>query len=75
MFLPSYALLRKCERLWNPSGDFWGNFEVSQGPSVWERLKALKHNVIVEPAGSNQIEFEEKKQEYMDSVDHRGGCM
>jgi Rad3-related DNA helicase len=81
VFLPSYALLRKCERLWNPDGNrssrlaFWSQFEDSSGPSVWERLKALKHNVIVEPSGSNQTEFEEKKQEYMDSVDRFGGCV
>lgn len=75
VFLPNYALLRKCERLWNPSGDFWGHFEESHGPSVWERLRVLKHKVIMEPSGGNQVEFEEKKQEYMDSVDQRGGCM
>ena len=83
VFLPSYSLLRKCEKLWNPAGtqsgrnrSFWATqFEESNGPSVWDRLKALKHNVIMEPSGSNQTEFEEKKQEYMDSVDQLGGCV
>ena len=83
VFLPSYSLLRKCEKLWNPAGSqsgrsrsFWATqFEESKGPSVWDRLKPLKHNVIMEPSGSNQTEFEEKKQEYMDSVDQLGGCV
>lgn len=81
VFLPSYALLRKCERLWNPSGSgsnrrtFWSQVEESEGPSVWDRLKALKHNVIMEPSGSDQTEFEEKKREYMNSVDQHGGCV
>ena len=42
---------------------------------MWDRLKALKHNVIMEPSGSNQTLFEENKQEYMDSVDQQGGCV
>lgn len=80
VFLPSYSLLRKCERLWNPAGNrsnrrFWSQFDSSDGPSVWDRLEALRHHVIMEPSGSNQAEFEEKKQEYMDSVDQRGGCV
>ena len=81
VFLPSYALLRKCERLWNPDGyrqnrrTFWSqNDDADDGPSVWDRLKELKHNVIVEPSG-NQDAFEEKKQEYMDSVTTLGGCV
>jgi Rad3-related DNA helicase len=82
VFLPSYALLRKCERLWNPAGSgsnrraYWSQFEgASNAPSIFDRLRTLKHNVIMEPSGSNQTEFEEKKQEYMESVDRLGGCV
>ena len=82
VFLPSYALLRKCERVWNPNGfrqnnrrSFWAqDDDTDSGPSVWDRLKELKHNVVVEPSG-NQDEFEQKKQEYMDSVKNMGGCV
>lgn len=85
VFLPSYALLRKCERLWNPNkyrrnnrrGWWTQNDEDSDddaGPSVWDRLKAVKYNVVVEPSGS-QDAFEEKKAEYMDSVKTLGGCV
>lgn len=80
VFLPSYALLRRCERMWNPAGNsnrraYYSQFDVSDGPSVWDRLKDLKHNVIVEPSGGGQTEFDEKKKEYMDSVDKRRGCV
>jgi hypothetical protein len=34
----------------------------------------VKHNVVVEPSGS-QDEFEEKKQEYMHTVRTKGGCV
>ncbi|KAL9186838.1 hypothetical protein ACHAXT_010558 [Thalassiosira profunda] len=84
VFLPSYALLRKCERCWNPNSfrrnnrrGWWNQNDESDdegGPSVWDRLKAVKHNVIVEPSGSQDL-FEEKKQEYMDSVKTMGGCV
>eukprot|EP00804_Cyclotella_cryptica_P007195 CCRYP_009729-RA/>CCRYP_009729-RA protein AED:0.21 eAED:0.21 QI:131/1/1/1/0.87/0.77/9/1400/1710 len=81
VFLPSYNLLGKCERLWNPAGNtrynrraFWSQ-EESTEPSVWDRLRALKHNVIVEPSGGAQAEFEEKKREYMESVENHGGCV
>ena len=83
IFLPSYALLHKCERVWNPNGNntrsFWnqryGN--DSDEPSVFNRLEAIKHNVIVEPNGPNggQDMFEAKKEEYMESVRVRGGCV
>jgi len=81
VFLPSYAVLRKCERTWNPNSfrqnrrGWWSkNDETDDGNSVWDRLTAMKHKVIVEPTGS-QDEFEEKKQEYMDSVKTNGGCI
>ena len=83
IFLPSYSLLGKCERLWNPAGNttrsnrrtFWSQFEESNEPSVWDRLRALKHSVIVEPSGGDQTEFEEKKREYMKSVENHGGSV
>lgn len=83
VFLPSYALLGKCERLWNPTSStirfnrrtFWSQFEDSNEPSVWDRLRALKHNVIVEPSGGDQTDFEEKKLEYMKTVENHGGCV
>lgn len=81
VFLPSYALLRKCERSWNPNGygqnrgGWWAqNDEPDDGQSVWDRLKAAKHNIVVEPSGS-QDEFEERKEEYMESVRTKGGCV
>lgn len=83
VFLPSYALLRKCERLWNPDGfcrqnsrrSWWQQEDESDdGPSVFDRLKAIKHNVIVEPSG-DQDAFEEKRQEYMETVRTKGGCV
>jgi len=83
VFLPSYALLRKCERLWNPDGfrrqnsrrSWWQQEEESDdGPSVFDRLKAMKHNVIVEPSG-DQDAFEVKRQEYMETVRTKGGCV
>ena len=82
VFLPSYALLRKCERAWNPNsfgrnrGAWWSQNDGAEtgGPSVWDRLTALKHNVIVEPTGGQDV-FEQKKQEYMDCVKNQGGCI
>jgi len=83
VFLPSYALLRKCEKQWNPNSfrqnnrrSFWSQHEdnMDDGESIWDRLKELKHNVIVEPTGG-QDSFEEAKQEYMDSVKNKGGCV
>ena len=81
VFLPSYSLLRKCERLWNPNSyrqnrrAWWQNEESSDsGPSVFDRLKTKKHNVIVEPSG-DQDAFEEKRQEYMETVRTKGGCV
>lgn len=41
---------------------------------MWDRLLVLKHNVVVEPSGG-QDEFEMKKQEYMESVRTKGGCV
>lgn len=82
VFLPSYSLLRKCERAWNPDSfrrqnrrAWWSqNDEQDTGDSVWDRLTALKHNVVVEPSGS-QSAFEEAKEEYMESVRTDGGCI
>lgn len=81
MFLPSYSLLRKCERVWNPNHFVrqkhpWGSQlnEVDAGPSVWDRLIHAKHNVVVEPSGG-QEDFEEKKREYMETVRTKGGCV
>ena len=81
MFLPSYSLLRKCERIWNPNHFVrqrrpWGSQldEVDAGPSVWDRLIHAKHKVVVEPSGG-QEEFEEKKREYMETVRTKGGCV
>jgi hypothetical protein len=48
--------------------------EIDDGPSIWDRLKDLKHNVVVEPSGS-QDEFEEKKREYMETIRTKGGCV
>jgi Fanconi anemia group J protein len=83
VFLPSYSLLRKCERLWNPNSyrqnrrAWWQNEEIepsSAGPTVFDRLRKKKHNVIVEPSG-DQDAFEEKRQEYMETVRTKGGCV
>jgi len=84
VFFPSYALLKKCEKLWNPrsynnnrGASFWMSQRERDYPdetSVWNRLKALKHNVVVESSGS-QDEFEERKEEYMNSVKMLGGCV
>lgn len=81
VFLPSYSLLRKCERLWNPdSGNTqsscWSDRfrDPSEEPSIWDRLKAAKHNVVVEPSGGQDL-FEAKKEEYMESVRIFGGCV
>jgi hypothetical protein len=84
VFFPSYALLRKCERLWNPrsynsrgGASFWMSQRERDYPdetSVWSRLRAAKHNVVVESSGS-QEEFEARKEEYMDSVKTLGGCI
>ncbi len=83
VFFPSYALLKKCERLWNPKSynnrgaSFWMSQRERDYPdedSVWSRLKALKHNVVVESSGS-QDEFEERKADYMNSVKTMGGCV
>ena len=83
VFFPSYALLKKCERLWNPKSynnrgaSFWMNQRERDYPdetSVWSRLKALKHNVVVESSGSQDV-FEERKEEYMNSVKTLGGCV
>jgi len=81
VFLPSYSLLRKCERLWNPDigntqSSFWSDRfrDPSEEPSIWDRLKAAKHNVVVEPSGGQDL-FEAKKEEYMESVRIFGGCV
>jgi Rad3-related DNA helicase len=81
IFLPSYSLLRKCEKAWNPNSfgqnrrGWWSqNDQTGDGNSVWDRLEALKHKVIVEPSG-NQDLFEEKKEEYMETVRTNKGCV
>ena len=84
VFFPSYALLKKCEKLWNPrsynnrgGASFWMSQRERDYPdenSVWSRLKALKHNVVVESSGSQDV-FEERKEEYMNSVKMMGGCV
>ena len=83
IFFPSYALLKKCEKLWNPrsysnrGSSFWMSQrerDYLDGNSVWNRLKAAKHNVVVESSGT-QDKFEERKEEYMNSVKTMGGCV
>jgi Rad3-related DNA helicase len=77
VFLPSYSLLRKCEKIWNPdlrynpTAVFQGS---SAAASVWERLHNSKGKVIVEPTGT-QTDFEAARDEYASAIRETGNCV
>lgn len=74
VFLPSYSLLRKCVKSWNPTASQrrW-NMDVG-GETVWDRFLSSKGKVIVEPSGS-QSKFEEARDEYADTIQTTGNCI
>lgn len=79
VFVPSYALLRKCVKQWNPyasSRGGWGadNYVDSDGRTIWDRFEGSKGKVVVEPTGS-QTKFEEARDEYADTIRETGKCI
>jgi len=77
VFLPSYSLLRKCVKNWNPSASQgrWGMESYADNvESVWDRLLDSKGKVIVEPSGS-QAKFEEARDDYADTIRATGNCI
>ena len=78
VFIPSYALLRKCVKQWSPNASRrgWGadNYIDDNGATIWERFENSKGKVIVEPTGS-QAKFEEARDEYADTIRETGCCI
>lgn len=72
VFLPSYSLLRKCIKIWTGAASFGD--PVSSTCDVWERLRATKGKVMVEPTG-NQAEFEAARDEYAETIRTTGHCV
>ena len=78
IFLPSYSMLNKCLKCWNPFESRSGsrNFESQEHacPQIWERLQQSKGKVIVEPSGSQEM-FEAARDEYADTIKREGSCV
>jgi Rad3-related DNA helicase len=78
VFIPSYALLRKCVKKWSPDASRrgWGadNYVYKNGGTIWEGFENSKGKVIVEPMGS-QAKFEEARDEYADTIRETGNCI
>lgn len=66
VFLPSYALLKKCVDEWDTGSLGFG--------SVWHRFTMSKCKVIVEPAG-DQDAFEAARKEYTVTIGTQGSCI
>jgi Fanconi anemia group J protein len=79
VFVPSYALLRKCVKQWNPytsSRGGWdaNNYMDNNGRAIWDRFESSKGKVIVEPTGI-QTKFEEARDEYAETIRETGKCI
>lgn len=80
VFLPSYSVLAKCQKCWNPyQSTRFGrrNFgdEDNSNPEVWQRFLQSKGKVIVEPSGGNQGMFEAARDEYAETIRTTGSCI
>lgn len=80
VFLPSYSMLNKCRKCWNPYEGKNGfrnrnldNMEHSR-PEIWKRFERSKGKVIVEPTGS-QDAFEAARDDYADTIKNEGSCI
>ena len=81
VFFPSYSMLSKCLRCWNPyesrNGFRRNNFDNPTDhscPDIWHRFLESKGKVIVEPSGSQEA-FEEARDEYADTIKQDGSCI
>jgi len=84
VFFPSYALLKKCVKIWNPGESYgYGNpsynsqfsmFSQENNSEVWDKLLHSKGKIVIEPTGS-QEEFEHARDEYNDTVRSNGSCI
>ena len=62
VFFPSFSFLRKCVAAW-------------QDDTTWDRLYASKGEVVVEPSGSSQAEFEKAKDTFNGTVERTKNCI
>ena len=82
IFLPSYSMLNKLVKCWNPPAfngnrygrSYYGNVDNSC-PEIWQRFLQSKGKVIVEPSGGNQALFEEARDEYAETIRTQGSCI
>lgn len=75
VFLPSYSLLKRCIKAWNPesSYSYGGSFDYGAA-NIWSRFEDSKGKVIVEPSGS-QSDFDAARQEYAEAIKSTGSCI
>ena len=76
VFFPSYSLLNKCVKCWNPS-EFAGRYRNNDDascPEIWERFVCSKGRVIVEPTGSQDL-FEAARDDYAETIKATGSCI
>lgn len=76
VFFPSYSVLNKCVKCWNPSEFAGGNrgYNDLSSPDIWERFIRSKGSVIVEPTGSQDL-FEAARDDYASAIKTYGSCI
>jgi Rad3-related DNA helicase len=70
VFLPSYSLLKRCIKIWNPESYFHRGYNKT----VWNRLLESKGKIIVEPTGT-QTDFESARDEFAETIRTTGKCI
>jgi len=79
IFLPSYSLLKKCHRVWNPDARYSQHSNAllcdNSGQTVWDRLISSKGKCILEPTEGGQAVFESKRNEYTQMIRDTGNCV
>lgn len=73
VFFPSYSLLNKCIKSWNPS-EYVRRNDATACAEIWERFICSKGRVIVEPTGSQDL-FEAARREYTETIQSDGKCV
>ena len=76
VFFPSYSLLNKCIKCWNPS-EFASRYQSQDDnscPEIWDRFLCSKGKVIVEPTGSQEL-FEAARNDYAETIKSHGNCI
>jgi Helicase C-terminal domain len=79
VFFPSYSVLNKCVKCWNPDDPVsrrHGGFQNSEHscPEIWDRLMQSKGKVIIEPTGNQEL-FEQARDEYAETIRSMGSCI